>query len=61
AFHIVFSSDLHRVPIESMMLVEASVFRGDDSMLDLIVPSGCIVPTRHIPTQFPRRFTNVPF
>ena len=35
AFHIVFSSDLHRVPIESMMLVEASVFRGDDSMLEI--------------------------
>src|SRR5258708_18502064 len=35
ALHIVFSSDLHRVPIESMMLVEASVFRGDDSMLEI--------------------------
>ena len=35
AFHIVFSSDLHRVPIESMMLVEARVFRGDYSMLEI--------------------------
>ena len=35
AFHIAFSSDLHRVPIESMMLVEARVFRGDDSMLEI--------------------------
>ena len=33
--HIVFSSDLHRVPIESMMLVEARVFRGDDRMLEI--------------------------
>jgi hypothetical protein len=32
-FHIVFSSDLHRVPVESVMLVEARVFRSDDSML----------------------------
>lgn len=35
AFHIVFSSYLHRVPIESMVLVEARVFRGDDSMLEI--------------------------
>jgi hypothetical protein len=35
ALHIVFSGNLHRVPIESMMLVEASVFRGDDSMLEV--------------------------
>jgi hypothetical protein len=35
AFDIVFSSNLHRVPIESMMLVEARVFRGDDSMLEI--------------------------
>lgn len=35
AFHIVSSSNLHRVPIESMMLVEARVFRGDDSMLEI--------------------------
>src|SRR5271156_4964509 len=35
AFHIVFSGDFHRVPIESMMLVEACVFRGDDSMLEI--------------------------
>jgi hypothetical protein len=34
-FDIVFNSDLHRVPIESMMLVEARVFRGDDSMLEI--------------------------
>ena len=35
AFHIVFSSDLHRVPIESMVLVEAHIFRGDDRMLEI--------------------------
>jgi hypothetical protein len=35
AFHIAFSSDLHRVPIESMVLVEAHVFRGDDRMLEI--------------------------
>jgi hypothetical protein len=35
AFDIVFSSDLHRVPIESMMLVETRVLRGDDSMLEI--------------------------
>src|ERR1700722_3082743 len=35
AFHIVFSSDFHRVPIESMMVVEARVFRGDDRMLEI--------------------------
>ena len=35
AFHIVSSSDLHRVPIESMVLVEAHVFRGDDRMLEI--------------------------
>ena len=35
AFHIVFGSDLHRVPIESMMLIEARVFRGDDGMLEI--------------------------
>jgi hypothetical protein len=35
AFQIVFSSDLHRVPIESMMLVEMSVFCGDYSMLEI--------------------------
>jgi hypothetical protein len=35
AFHIVFSSDFNRVPIESMMLVEARVFRSDDSMLEI--------------------------
>ncbi len=35
AFHIVFSSDLYRVPIESMMLVKARVFCGDDSMLEI--------------------------
>ena len=35
AFHIVFRSDLYRLPIESMMLVEARVFRGDDRMLKI--------------------------
>ena len=35
AFHIAFGSDLHRVPIESMMLVEARVFGGDDRMLEI--------------------------
>ena len=35
AFHVVFSGDLDRVPIESMMLVEARVFRGDDGMLEI--------------------------
>src|SRR5262249_58550264 len=35
AIQIVFSSDLHRLPIESMMLVEARVFRGDDRMLEI--------------------------
>jgi len=35
AFHVVFSSNLDRLPIESMMLVEARVFCGDDSMLEI--------------------------
>ena len=35
AFHIVFSRDLHRVPIESMVLVKARVFRGDHRMLEI--------------------------
>ena len=35
AFHIVFSSDLYRVPIESMMLIKALVFRSDDSMPEI--------------------------
>ena len=35
AFHIVFRSVLNRLPIESTMLVEARVFRGDDSMLEI--------------------------
>ena len=34
-FHILFSCDLDRVPIESVMLVEARVLRGDDSMLEV--------------------------
>ena len=34
-FHIVFSSEFDRVPIESVMLVEAPVFRGDDRMLEI--------------------------
>jgi hypothetical protein len=35
AFHVVSSSDLYLVPIESMMLVKARVFRGDDSMPEI--------------------------
>ena len=35
AFHIIFSSDFHRPPIESMMLVEARVFRRDHGMLEI--------------------------
>ena len=35
AFHIVFRCDLDRVPIESMMLVKARVFRGDDRVLEI--------------------------
>jgi hypothetical protein len=35
AFHIVFSGDLHRVPIESMMLVEACVFRDHHGVLEI--------------------------
>src|SRR5579859_1714950 len=35
AFHIIFSSDLHCVPVESMMLVEARILRGDNSMLEI--------------------------
>ena len=42
----VFSSDFNFVPIESMMLVEAPVFRGDHSMLeggrDLAEPNECV-------------------
>ena len=35
AFHIVFRSFLNGLPIESMVLVEASVFRGDHCMLEV--------------------------
>ena len=35
AFHIILSSDLNCAPIESMVLVEARVFRGDDSVLEI--------------------------
>jgi len=35
AFHIVRSSDLHRVPVESMMLVEARILRSDNGMLEI--------------------------
>jgi hypothetical protein len=35
AFDIAFRSDLHGVPIESMVLVEAGIFRGDDGMLEI--------------------------
>jgi len=34
-FHIVLSSDLYRVPIESMMLIKARIFRSDDSMPEI--------------------------
>ena len=34
-FQIALSSDLDLVPIESMVLVEARVLRGDDSMLEI--------------------------
>jgi hypothetical protein len=32
-FHILFGGELNRVPIEAMVLVEARVLRGDDSVL----------------------------
>jgi hypothetical protein len=35
AFQIVFGSDLDLVPIESMVLVEVRVFRGDYSVLEI--------------------------
>ena len=35
AFQIVLGSDFDRVPIKSVMLVEACVFRGDDRMLEI--------------------------
>jgi hypothetical protein len=35
AFDIAFRGDLHGVPIESMVLVEAGIFRGDDGMLEI--------------------------
>jgi len=35
AFHIVFRSVLNRLQIESMVLVEARVFRRDDGMLEI--------------------------
>ena len=35
ALYILFSCNFHRVPIKSIMLVEARVFRGDDSMLQI--------------------------
>ncbi len=35
AFQIVFGSDLDLVPIEPMVLVEARVLRGDDSVLEI--------------------------
>jgi hypothetical protein len=35
AFHIFFGSELDRVPIEPMMLVEARILRGDDSVLEI--------------------------
>jgi hypothetical protein len=35
AFQIVFGGDLDLMPIESMVLIEACVFRGDDSVLQI--------------------------
>src|SRR5215470_9170070 len=35
AFQIVFRRDFYRVPVESMMLIEALVFRGDHGMLKI--------------------------
>ena len=35
ALHIVFGGDFDRVPIESMMLVKASVFRRNDGVLQI--------------------------
>jgi hypothetical protein len=35
SFHIAFRGNFHRVPIESMMLVKARVFRGDNRMLEI--------------------------
>ena len=35
ALQIVVSSDLDFVPVEAMMLVEARIFRGDDSVLKI--------------------------
>ena len=35
AFHIIFRCDLDRLPIESMMLIKARVFRGDDGVLEI--------------------------
>ena len=33
ALHVVFSGDFHGLPIETMVLVEARVFSGDDGVL----------------------------
>ena len=35
AFHIVFGGDLNRVPVETVVLVEALVFSGDDGVLQI--------------------------
>jgi hypothetical protein len=35
AFHILFSSELDRMPVETMVLVEARVLCGDDSVLEI--------------------------
>jgi hypothetical protein len=35
AFHIVFGGSLYRAPIESVMLIEARIFRGNDGMLEI--------------------------
>ncbi len=35
AFHIFFGRELDRVPVEAMVLVEAGVFRGNDSVLEI--------------------------
>jgi hypothetical protein len=34
-FHVVFGSDLDRVPIEPMVLIEARVLGSDDSVLEI--------------------------
>jgi hypothetical protein len=35
AFHIAFSSELNRMPVETMVLVKAGILCGDDSVLEI--------------------------